>query len=172
MVSGTAGGRRLVAPKGRDTRPTGDRVRQATFDALASLGALDDAHVLDLFAGSGAMGIEALSRGAADATFVDTSRDAVAAIEANLASTGLAPRATVERIDAARFLSTSTGGYDLAVLDPPYATDVEAWEGLLSALDAEMVVAESDREIDPGRGRRVLRVGRYGSTVVTLTRRT
>ncbi|MDQ3147020.1 MAG: RsmD family RNA methyltransferase [Actinomycetota bacterium] len=172
VVSGAAGGRRLVAPKGLDTRPTGDRVRQATFDALTSLGVIEDAVVLDLFAGSGAMGIEALSRGAATATFVDTSVAAVAAIEANLATTGLTARATVERVDAARFVSTSTSRWDLAVVDPPYATDAERWEWLLSSLDADVVVAESDREIEPGPGRRVLRVGRYGSTVVTLTRRT
>ena len=172
VVSGTAGGRGLVAPRGRDTRPTSDRVRQATFDALASLGAIEGAAMLDLFAGSGAMGIEALSRGAATATFVDTSAAAAAAIGANLATTGLTAQGRIERADATRFLSTSTSGWDLAVLDPPYATGDDGWARLLSSLVAEVVVAESDREIEPGPGRRVLRVGRYGSTVVTLTRRT
>ncbi len=97
VIAGTRGGRRLVAPDGADTRPTADRVREATFNALASLDALVDAEVVDLFAGSGAMGIEALSRGAAHATFVDDDRRAIEAVEANLAATGLADRATVVR---------------------------------------------------------------------------
>jgi 16S rRNA (guanine966-N2)-methyltransferase len=82
VIAGTARGRRLVAPTGSSTRPTSDRVREATFNALGSLGVVVDATVLDLFAGSGAMGIEALSRGAAHATFVDQDRAARAAIEA------------------------------------------------------------------------------------------
>ena len=77
VVAGTAGGLRLVAPPGRETRPTSDRVREATFNALGSLGAIEEARVLDLFAGSGALGIEALSRGAQHATFVERDRHAV-----------------------------------------------------------------------------------------------
>ena len=100
MVAGTAGGLRLVAPTGQSTRPTSDRVREATFNALHSLGAIEGADVLDLFAGSGAMGIEALSRGAAHATFVDHDERARAAVHANLDVTHLADRATCEAVQS------------------------------------------------------------------------
>jgi len=168
VVSGEAGGRRLVAPDGVDTRPTSDRVREATFNALGSLGAVEGATVLDLFAGSGAMGIEALSRGAAHATFVERDRGARAVIERNLASTDLAARATVVGADALDWLRTSARRFDLAVCDPPYA--FSAWDALLEALPAALVVVESDREVDPGPGWEVVRVKRYGTTVVAIVR--
>src|SRR3954467_4150678 len=95
VIAGEWGGRRLQAPPGDATRPTSDRVREAVFNALGSLGAVEGAAVADLFAGSGAMGIEALSRGAASVTFVDSARPARAAIEANLAATGFAEQARV-----------------------------------------------------------------------------
>src|SRR5437764_14513064 len=123
VVAGTARGRALRAPKGHDIRPTSDRVREAVFNSLTSLDAVEGATVYDLFAGTGAMGIEALSRGAAQVTFVDHDRTAVASIEANLAATGLGgPAATVVRADVGRWLATAPPA-DLAVVDPPYATD-------------------------------------------------
>src|SRR5918998_3417279 len=97
VIAGRWGGRRLQAPPGDATRPTSDRVREALFSILGAR--VDDARVLDLFAGSGALGIEALSRGAASATFVDHDPDALAAVRANLDGTGLADRATVVRAD-------------------------------------------------------------------------
>src|SRR4051812_37946136 len=102
VVAGTAGGRRLQAPQGRDIRPTSDRVREAIFSSLDSLGVLAEARVLDLFAGTGALGIEALSRGAAEATFVDDYPGAIQIVKANLAATELAGRATVVRADVLR----------------------------------------------------------------------
>src|SRR5262245_17447264 len=105
VIAGTARGRKLVAPVGSGTRPTGDRVREATFNALTSLGALDGAVVLDLFAGSGALGIEALSRGAASCTFVDVDRAARKAVADNLATCGFADRATVVAAPAERHLA-------------------------------------------------------------------
>ncbi len=135
VVAGSARGRRLEAPEGESTRPTGDRVREAVFNSLHSLGAVEDATVLDLFAGSGALGIEALSRGAAHATFVDTDRRAIGAIEANLAATGLAERATVLRADADSVVARAVAEgrrWDLALLDPPYAFD--GWADLLAVL--------------------------------------
>ena len=170
VVAGTARGRRLVSPRGRTVRPTSDRVREATFNALSSLGALEDASVLDLFAGSGALGIEALSRGAAAVTFVDHDPTAVATVRANLAATGLATAATVVRSDASRFLATGPGRFDLALLDPPYDFDDPSWSGLLDLVDAGLAVLESDREIDPGGRWEPIRVKRYGATVVTLVR--
>src|SRR6266849_10548934 len=97
IIAGTRRGHRLVSPKGLDTRPTGDRVREAAFNLI---GPVEGAVVLDLFAGSGAMGLEALSRGAERAVFVESDRDAVRAIEANLDKLGLL--ATVTRSDAVR----------------------------------------------------------------------
>ena len=171
VIAGTRGGRRLVAPDGAATRPTGDRVREATFNALNSLDALAEAEVLDLFAGSGALGIEALSRGAAHATFVDDDRRAIEAIEANLATTGLADRATVVRGSARRVLDDAADRgqrWSLALLDPPYAFD--GWAALLAALPAELAVVESDRPVAVPEPWRAIRERRYGATLVAILR--
>lgn len=167
VVGGTAKGRRLVTPPGTDTRPTSDRVREAIFNALGSLDAVAGSRVLDLFAGSGALGIEALSRGAAGAVFVDSSPKAIEAVTENLATTGL--DGTVIRADAHRY---DDGPFDLALLDPPYATTDDEWRHVLSHLDAAVVVVESDREVDLGDRWQLLRSKRYGSTVVLIARRT
>ena len=169
VVAGEARGRRLIAPDGSDTRPTSDRVREAIFNALHSQGAVVGARVVDLFAGSGALGIEALSRGAAHATFVETARPALAAIRSNLESTGLGDRASVVTKDVAAYCRTVAERFDLALADPPYAFD--AWPELLAALPGAVVVVESDREIDLGEDWEITRVRRYGTTVVTLGRR-
>jgi 16S rRNA (guanine966-N2)-methyltransferase len=166
VVAGVAKGRPLVAPPGTDTRPTSDRVREAVFNALGSLDAVAGARVLDLFAGSGALGIEALSRGAASATFVDNNHGAIEAVQTNLAATGLT--GTVIRADAHRY---DDGPFELALLDPPYATTDDEWAWLLDHLDAQVVVVESDREIDLGAAWEVLRSKRYGNTIVQIARR-
>ena len=169
VVAGSARGRTLQAPPGRDTRPTADRVREAIFNALGSLGAVEGARVVDLFAGSGALGIEALSRGAAWCTFVERDRAARAAITANLAATGLAARATVVAADVMAWLARGAGPFDLALADPPYAFD--DWPALLALVPADLVVVESDREVDPGPGWAHVRTRRYGGTVVSFVRR-
>ncbi len=172
VISGTARGRRLVAPSGSATRPTPDRVREATFNALGSLGAVVDATVLDLFAGSGAMGIEALSRGAASATFVDGDAAARRAIETNLVACGLADRATVVREPVERFVAhTGTGRWDLALIDPPYDYPDDAWLDLLDELPADLAVLESNRPVEPPFGWEVLRSKRYGITHVVIAER-
>lgn len=171
VVAGTARGLRLRAPMGRATRPTSDRVREATFNALESLGALRGAVVLDVFAGSGALGIEALSRGASRAVFVDDDPRALAMVRANLAVTGLARSASVVRADALRYLEGHGEGADVALLDPPYRFDDAAWGRLLAAVDVEVAMLESDRAIEVGDGWDVLRSKRYGATVVVLARR-
>lgn len=172
VIAGTARGRRLVAPEGSTTRPTPDRVREATFNALGSLGAVVGAEVLDLFAGSGAMGIEALSRGAAHATFVDQDRRAVRAIEANLAACGLAERGTLVTAPVARFLGgVGDRRWDLAVLDPPYSHGADDWLDLLDVLPADLAVLESDRPVEPPFGWEVLRSKRYGGTHVVIAER-
>jgi 16S rRNA (guanine966-N2)-methyltransferase len=105
VIAGEKGGRRLLAPRGKATRPTSDRVREAAFSMLESQGVLNGARVWDLFAGSGAMGIEALSRGAAHVTFVDQARDAVSATKGNLARLGYGPeRASVVVADALKWV--------------------------------------------------------------------
>jgi 16S rRNA (guanine966-N2)-methyltransferase len=166
VVAGTARGRRLVTPAGRDTRPTSDRVREAIFNALGSMGAVEGAIVLDLFAGSGALGIEALSRGAVHCTFVEPARQAQAAIRENLRTTGLADRAAVTGRPAEAFLAAFTGSVDLALCDPPYA--FADWPAILARLPARIVVCESDRSIDLGPAWCAIRSRRYGGTVVTF----
>jgi len=145
-------------------------VREATFNALGSLGAVDEATVLDLFAGSGAMGIEALSRGAARATFVDSDIEARRAIEANLAACGLSGAAEVVAGPVERFLAgAQQRRWDLALLDPPY--DYAGWPELLLDLPAAMAVLESNRAVEPPFGWEVVRSKRYGRTHVVIIRR-
>jgi 16S rRNA (guanine966-N2)-methyltransferase len=145
VVAGEFKGRRLVAPRGARTRPTADKVREALFSML---GDVEGARVLDLYAGSGALGIEALSRGAASAVFVERDPRAVAAIERNLEP--LDVEATVARADASRWLARDEGRYDLVFCDPPY--DVASRQAgvlaeRLAALtpDNARIVTESDK---------------------------
>jgi 16S rRNA (guanine(966)-N(2))-methyltransferase RsmD len=144
IVAGEHRSRRLVVPPGRDVRPTSDRAREAVF---ASLGArVVDARVLDLFAGSGALGLEALSRGAASCRFVERDTQALGAIRENVEALGEHARATVERGDAMRVLRRAAAAgerYDLILVDPPYA-DAERLAGDLGAL-LPQVLADDGR---------------------------
>ncbi len=173
VVAGSAGGRRLAAPPGTDTRPTTDRVREAVFNALGSLGVVDGARVADLFAGSGALGIEALSRGAASAHFVESDRRAADVIERNLADLALDDRAVVLRRPVEGAVADLPVGLDLVLADPPYAFD--AWDVLLEALvphlaDDAVVVVESDRSVALPAGWEKVRERTYGGTVVLFAR--
>ncbi len=119
IVAGEWGGRRLAAPAGRETRPTTDRVREAWMSVVAA--EIPGARVLDLFAGSGALGLEALSRGAERATFVENAPPALRALRENLDALDAAPRAEVVRTDAVRYAGgLAEGAFDLAFADPPY----------------------------------------------------
>lgn len=165
VIAGSLKGRRLVAPGGSATRPTSDRVREATFNALVSLDAVHEAVVLDAFAGSGALGIEALSRGARHCTFVERDRAALAALRTNLERCGLGTdRATVVAGDTAPV----AGAWDLALLDPPYSFD--GWEELLSAVAPALAVCESGSPIAVPDGWVVVREKAYGATVVAILR--
>lgn len=125
IIAGEFRGRRIRTPADRRVRPTGERVREALFSMLAS--ELPDARVVDLFAGSGALGLEALSRGARHADFVDLGRASLAAVRANIAKLGVADRTRVHRADALRFAAElEPGAYDVALADPPYASDFAA----------------------------------------------
>jgi 16S rRNA (guanine966-N2)-methyltransferase len=149
VVAGRYKGRRLTAPAGLDVRPTSDRVREALFSILGDIEGLT---VLDLFAGSGALGIEALSRGAARATLVDDDRRAIEAISANLAPLGDAD-AEVVRADALVWLGGRRGPYDLVFVDPPYSSARKLAGPLSQKLPAALspnalIVSESDKR-DP-----------------------
>ncbi len=168
VIGGTARGRSLRAPPGSATRPTGDRVRQAIFNALGSQMELDGARVADLFAGSGALGIEALSRGAGEVIFVEQDPAVRRIIVDNLRSCGFEARATVLGGDATEVVAT-LGPLEVALCDPPYR--YEGWERLLGRIDASWVVIESDRDIDAPAGWELARTKRYGSTVVRFLQR-
>ena len=134
IVAGAAGGRRLAVPA-RGTRPTTDRVREALFNVLASRRDLDGLHVLDLYAGSGALGLEALSRGAASVVFVDSDRRAAEVIDSNVAAVGL-PGASVRRQPVATVLASGPATpVDLVLADPPYDLATAEVEGVLAALE-------------------------------------
>jgi 16S rRNA (guanine966-N2)-methyltransferase len=171
VVAGTYKGRTLVAPKGNATRPTSDRVREAIFSILVSV---QDAAVLDLFAGSGALGIEALSRGAASVTFVDSATDAITAIRHNLEYLG--QPAEVLRMPAKRALSCTPiieRQYDLVFLDPPYRLADTMGPELSLALPPILapearVVAESDRRSPLVLELPLLRERQYGDTVIRV----
>ena len=173
VVAGSARGRRLTAPPGSDTRPTTDRVREAVFNALGSLGSVDGATVADLFAGSGALGIEALSRGAASAHFVESDRRAAEVVEANLDALSLADRAVVLRRPVAAAIAELPEALDLVLADPPYAFD--DWDDLLGAVlprlaEDAVVVIETDRSLTLPAGWEKVRERTYGGTVVLFAR--
>lgn len=154
VIGGSARGRRLQAPAGRTTRPTSDRVREAMFSSLAY--DVSDAVVLDLFAGTGALGIEALSRGAASATFVEVNTTIAATLRRNIATAGVADRASVVVADAAAFVARpAQQRFSMVLCDPPYSHPLRDIVDLVVALNASggvadeaVVVVERDRR-DP-----------------------
>ncbi len=169
VVAGTYGGRRLRAPRGTRTRPTADRVREALFSML---GDVTEARVLDLYAGSGALGIEALSRGAASAVFVDRDASAVAAIRRNLDDLGVAGAEVVRR-DALAFLSGLEPSFDLVFCDPPYDSASRLAGPLSVALPAVLdenarTVTESDKRTPLELTLPLLRERTYGDTRIAI----
>jgi 16S rRNA (guanine966-N2)-methyltransferase len=189
VIAGSARGRPLRAPRKAPTRPTSDRVKEALFSMVESLLAWgrpaaeigseelwQGLRVADLYAGSGALGIEALSRGAAGAVFLEASADAVGAIRENLRLTGTAERGQVRAGDVRRALPTLAGPIDLALMDPPYA-DQTALEvaGLVAdapwlAADGLLVLEHTRRLAVPGKLGTLMRQRdrRYGDTVLTI----
>jgi 16S rRNA (guanine966-N2)-methyltransferase len=174
VVAGTLRGRPIVAPEGEGTRPTTDRAREATFNSLVSLGAVEDAKVIDLFAGSGAMGIEALSRGAASCAFLERDRKALDSIRHNIKTLQLADNTTVLSGDVMTNV-VALRNVDLVLADPPY--DFDRWADLLTVLNlviapGGVVVTESGREIQPPEGWEAIRSKRYGRAWVAFLQRT
>jgi 16S rRNA (guanine966-N2)-methyltransferase len=174
IIAGTHGGRRIAAPKGAHTRPTGDRVREALFNLV---GPVDDAAVLDLFAGSGALGLEALSRGARRCVFAEADGAACRVIRENLETLGLTGAQVLQR-DALAVLREEVAAsrrYDLVLLDPPY----DRWgelEPRLGTLLPEVVQAsglvavETDARVEPTLPLDPVTSRRYGSARLTLFR--
>lgn len=167
VVSGELGGRKLVSPDGTSTRPTTDRAREAIFNALGSAGLLDGALVADLFAGTGAVGIEAISRGAAHCTFVERDRNALRALEENIDTLDLGDRSRIMRSDAMQ--AAVTLDVDIVFADPPY--DFGAWDEFLAGVRADFVVAESGRALGERDGWTVTRSKRYGRAWVSFLER-
>jgi 16S rRNA (guanine966-N2)-methyltransferase len=175
VIAGTLGGRRLKAPAGRVTRPTSDRVREALFSMLGEIGG---ARVLDLFAGSGALGIEALSRGAGRAVFVERDARAARVLRENLAALEIGPdRAELRRGEALGALETARDRgdlYDLVLIDPPYADAAGLGERLPALLAPVLapgarVVTESDRRAPLELALLLATERRYGDTSITIS---
>jgi 16S rRNA (guanine966-N2)-methyltransferase len=172
IIAGTHRGRRIAAPKGEQTRPTGDRVREALFNLV---GPVEGASVLDLFAGSGALGLEALSRGGRRCVFAETDAAACRVIRQNLETLGLTGGLVLQRDAVSVLREERTAGrrHELVLLDPPY----EAWPtlepelaGLLPevASDEGIVVVETDARVEPALPLDQLTTRRYGSARLTL----
>ncbi len=175
VIAGTAGGRTLQAPRSRATRPITDRVKESLFGILGER--VPDARVLDLYAGSGAIGIEALSRGAARCTFVERGREALAVLRGNLTHTGLADLAVVVAGPVERFLDAKvTDRFELVMLDPPFAehailAPLRAVAPLL-APGATVVVRTFWRtEVPAPDELTVVRQRRFGETMLTFLER-
>jgi 16S rRNA (guanine966-N2)-methyltransferase len=170
IIAGSCRGARIFAPKGLDTRPTSDRVREAAFNLI---GPVDGAAVLDLYAGSGAMGLEALSRGAASAVFVESDRDACGTIKRNLEKLRLGGAEVVCR-EVLRFLVAERRRFDLILVDPPYELVESVAMRLavyLPSILAEngLVVVESSSRVEPQLPPLEARTGRrYGAARITL----
>ena len=172
IIAGTHRGRKIAAPKGEQTRPTGDRVREALFSLV---GPVDDASVLDLFAGSGALGLEALSRGARRCVFAETDAAACRVIRQNLESLGITGALVLQRDAVSVLREERSGGrrHDLLLLDPPYGW-WSSLEPLLAALlpdvvaAAGIVVVETDTQVEPSLPLDLVTTRRYGSARLTL----
>jgi len=182
IVAGSAGGRRLRTPPGDRTRPTADRVREAMFSALESmLGSLEGLRVLDLYAGSGALGLEALSRGAVSATFVESDRRTGGLVSANARDLGLEGAQVMTRTVQAYVERAAPERFDLVLADPPYTLEAADLSSVLSALevrgwlaaDAVVVVERSRRSPGPTwpRGIEAVRRRDYGQTALWYGRR-
>jgi 16S rRNA (guanine966-N2)-methyltransferase len=171
IIAGSHKGHTIHAPRGRDTRPTSDRVRENVFNIV---GPLDGAAVLDLYAGSGAMGLEALSRGAARAVFVERDADAVRAIERNLDKLRLA--GTILRQEAVTALAAEAGShrkYDLVLVDPPYDMYPDVQPQLARYLPSllapdGLLVVETDARVEPDLPLRLRTTRKYGQARITI----
>lgn len=176
IIAGRLGGRRIVAPEGLETRPTIDRVREALFSMLGPIGG---ARVLDLYAGTGALGLEAISRGASHGVFVETFAPAVAAIRANIATLGLGAetQVVVQSVERALPRLAGLGPFDLVFVDPPYALAAQAGHavaafaagGAALTAGARVILEHSSKTPPPALEGLVAKPSRrYGDTTITI----
>jgi 16S rRNA (guanine966-N2)-methyltransferase len=175
VITGSARGRKLKTLDGADVRPTADRVKEGIFSAIQF--DVEGRRVLDLFAGSGQLGIEAISRGAESATFVDASAESIRCVRENVSALGFDSSAKIVRSDFASFLSVTKDRFDIAFLDPPYRTGllqraVSAVAPVMS--DAGVIICEhpiDDTQPDTVGDFRVSKVYRYGKILVSVYRK-
>lgn len=168
VVAGELRGRRIEAPEGTTTRPTTDMAREAIFNSLGSHYDLTGARIVDCFAGTGALGIEALSRGAAHVTFIERDRDALTCLQQNLEALGLTERSAIVRGDALAQVASCKDA-TLVLADPPY--EFAQWTEFLALVPGHLVVAEAAAPVPAPAGWESLREKRYGRTHVTFLRR-
>ena len=171
IIAGQAKGRRLKVPPNSAIRPTSDRVREAIFNALFSLGGVANQQVIDVFAGSGALGLEAISRGAAHACFIDHDPRAIQVVRRNIATLGFEAQSAVRQGDALALLETSLASqpdsrFDIAFCDPPYA--FANWEALLSKLNCRLLVAETNARLELNSSWEIHKFKRFGATFVSI----
>ncbi len=177
IIAGEAKGRKIKVPTEADTRPTTDRAREAIFNSIYQLDeAPKDCRVLDLFAGSGALGIEALSRGANHATFVDHSKDAIKTVHSNLNGLGFREKAELVRFDALKYLKTPdlniADSFDIIFLDPPFA--LPNWQELLElVVGANVIVIGASHEIEvDGSKWETIKAAKHASTYIKVCKKT
>ena len=168
VVAGELRGRRIESPEGNTTRPTTDMAREAIFNSLGSHYDLAGARIVDCFAGTGALGIEAISRGAGHVTFIERDKRALDTLKHNIDSLGITDRSTIVRGDALTQVAQCKDA-TLVLADPPY--DFAKWAEFLAAVPCNLVVAESGAPVAAPDGWEVLREKRYGRTHVTFLRR-
>ena len=168
VVAGELRGRRIESPEGKATRPTTDMAREAIFNSLGSHYDLTGARIVDCFAGTGALGIEALSRGAGHVTFIERDKRALEVLTTNIESLGLADRSTVIRGDAMQHVAQCADA-TLVLADPPY--EFTQWTEFLALVPGNLVVAEAAAPVPAPVGWEAVREKRYGRTHVTFLRR-
>lgn len=172
VITGVSRGRRLVTPAGLDVRPTADNVKEAVFSIIQFY--VEGRRFLDAFAGSGQMGIEALSRGAASAVFIDSSRQSLDAVRKNLSATGLEKKAVVVKGDTLAYLSSRRDSFDIAFLDPPYRTGLlqsalELMPDVMSRNGIVICEHPADEELEESVGRLLLKKRhKYGRIMISV----
>ena len=168
IVAGTARGRKLTVPSNSKIRPTKDRVREAIFNSLHSYGLVEDLCYLDLFAGTGSLGLEALSRGANSVVFVDNNELSVNTITHNLQMLGFDSKAEVRHQDAVMYLKEARD-FDVAILDPPY--EFNLWDQLISQIKSKVVVIETSQKIALNEYWKIIKEQNYGQSNVLIAKK-
>ena len=168
VISGSAKGRKLVVPSGDHVRPTKDRVKEAIFNSLHSYGLVENRSFLDLFSGTGSLGIEALSRGAKSVVFVDHHVEAIDCITLNVEKLNYGSRSKILKADALSFLERDDY-FDVALLDPPYK--YEHWGTLLKRVNAHSIVIESSEQVTLESDWEIIKSQKYGQTNLLIASR-